>query len=200
MSPFRLAALLVVVSLSLPVDSLAQTELKPRSNAAPSPSVGHAALRSTIRGHERMRARVAIGEQAPDFELDRADGSRLRLRSLRGEWVMLMFVERRESLEVIPAVARVLATVGVRTLGVVWDKAQVLARMYAGRDPGFLPLADPTGEITALYGLLGDATPATPLPGFVLIDPRGAVRLAVLGDELPQDDTARLVLYAVQGN
>lgn len=200
MSRFCMATLLVVVGLSLPVDSLAQTDLKPKVSATPSPSVGHAPARSAMSQRARLRTRVAVGEQAPDFDLDRMDGSRFRLRSLRGEWVMLIFVERRESLTVIPALAKALATAGVRTLGVVWDKARALARMYAGRDPGFVPLADPTGEITALYGLLGDAEPAMPQPGFVLIDPRGAVRLALLGDELPQDDTSRLVLYAVQGN
>lgn len=199
MSRFRMAVILVVAGLVGPTDALAQTDLKPKQNASPSPTVAHAPSRSGLNSRSRIHARVAVGEHAPDFELDRIDGSPFKLSKMRGEWVMMIFVERRESLETVPDIARALATVGVRTLGVTWEKPQSLARQFAGREPGFTPLADPTGEIMALYGLLGDSESSTPQPGFVLVDPRGNIRLALLGDELPGEATSRLVLYAVQG-
>jgi peroxiredoxin len=200
MSRSRLAILLVVAGLLLPERALAQTDLKPKVTPEPSPSVSRPAARGSLSARSRLHTRIAIGEKAPDFELDRRDGTTLKLSRLRGDWVMLIFVERHESLEVVPSIARALSSVGVRTLAVTFDKPHVLARQFAGRTLEFEPLADPTGEITALYGLLGDGEAATPQPGFVLIDPRGRVKLALLGDELPGDDTSRLVLYAVQGD
>jgi peroxiredoxin len=200
MSRSRLAILLIVAGLLLPERALAQTDLKPKVTPAPSPGVTRSSVRNSLSSRSRVHARVAVGERAPDFELDRLEGGTLRLSRLRGEWVMLIFVERHESLEVVPAIARALGSVGVRTLGVTYDRPHVLSRQFAGRELEFEPLADPTGEITALYGLLGDSEAATPQPGFVLVDPRGRVKLALLGDELPGDDTSRLVLYAVQGD
>ena len=177
--------------------ALAQVDLKPRPNAAPSPTVsrppGHSAS-----GRERVTTRVAVGEKAPNFELPRLDGKPIRLSSLRGGWVMLYFVERRESLTVVDPIAHTLAGIGVRTVAVCYDKSQALTRFLRGRVLEYLPLADPTGDIVALYGLL-DGAQGTPRPGFVLIDPHGDVRLALLGQVLPSDDASRLVQYAVQG-
>ena len=36
-------------------------------------------------------------------------------------------------------------------------------------------------------------------PGFVLVDRTGVVRMALLGQSLPLDETARLVRYALTG-
>ena len=75
---------------------------------------------------------------------------------------------------------------------------QAIAKVLNGRDPGYLPLADPTGEIVTLYGLM-DPTRDESQPGFVLVTPRGDVRLALLGHELPSEDASRLVHFAVTG-
>ena len=173
----------------------AQTDLKPRPGVSPLPTVTHAPARSSA-GRERVTSRIALGERAPDFELDQLDGKPLRLSRLRGNWIMLFFVQRRESLDVVQPVARALNDAGVRTLAVCFDKTSALAHRLAGRDLAYTPLADPTGDIVALYGLLeGDQ----PQPGFVLINPRGEVRLALLGHALPGMDAARLVEYSVRG-
>ena len=171
----------------------AQTDLKPRPTATPSPTVQHPQSRTSA-GRERVSSRVAVGERAPDFELDQLDGKPMRLSRQRGDWVMLVFVERRESLQVVEPIARALTTKGVRTMAVCFDKGYVLARHLAGRELPYTALADPTGDIIALYGLMdGDE----PQPGFVLINPRGEVRLALLGHSLPGMDAAQLVEYSV---
>ena len=188
--------LVLLASLLVTGGALAQTDLKPRPGMSPSPTVTHAPGRSTA-GRERVTSRIGVGETAPDFELDQLDGKPLRLSRLHGEWVMLFFVERRESLAVVQPVALALKGQGVRTLAVCFDKSSALAHHLAGRELAYTPLADPTGDIVALYGLLdGDS----PQPGFVLINPRGEVRLALLGRGLPSLDAARLVEYTVGGN
>lgn len=191
-----LVPLLLAASLLLPGGALAQTDIKPRSTSNPSPSVTRAPSRSAS-GRARVTARIAVGEQAPDFSLDKLDGKPLRLSRLRGGWVLVFFVERRESLDVVQPVARAVGEVGVKTLAVCWDKAQALSHHLAGHEQDYTALADPMGDIVALYGLLdGDE----PRPGFVLINPRGVVRLALLGRALPSADASRLVVYAVQGD
>jgi peroxiredoxin len=188
--------LLVLALLLVAGSAPAQSDLKPQSTPPPPPAVSHSPGHS-VAERERVTSRVAVGERAPDFELDQIDGKPLRLSRLHGNWVMLFFVERRESLSVVEPVALALRNRGVRTLAVCFDKSSALAHHLAGHDLAYTPLADPTGDIMALYGLLdGDV----PRPGFVLINPRGEVRLALLGQGLPSGDASRLVEYSVSGN
>jgi peroxiredoxin len=129
---------------------------------------------------------------------DNIDGKPIQLSKLRGDWVMLVFVERRDSLLTLEPMARALKSMNVNTVTVCWDKAQSLKNFLKGRDLGLLALADPTGEIVALYGLLNPLRDQSE-PGFVLINPIGDVRLALLGLDLPNADASRLVEFAVTG-
>lgn len=179
--------------------AVAQTDFKPPPGAKPPmPQTSAKPTHTATPGRGRVTSRVAVGERAPDFELLKLDGTPVRLSRLRGNWVMLYFVERRDSLSSVEPVAKALASIGVRTVAVIFDKAQAVAKVLGGRDPGYMPLADPTGEIVTLYGLM-DATRDESQPGFVLVTPRGDVRLALLGHELPSDDASRLVHFAVTG-
>jgi peroxiredoxin len=153
---------------------------------------------SSTGGKSKVTTGVLIGASAPDFELLRLDGTPLRLSTQRGRWVMVWFVEHRDSLAAVEPVAKSLAASGVRTLAVCYDKSQTLARRLRGLELSYVPLADPTGEIVALYGLL-DLERDTAKPGFVLVDPRGAVKIALLGHQLPGIDAARLVQMSVVG-
>ena len=189
----RLIPWMVVASLLLAASAMAQGDEKPRPPAPPATTLTRTPSHGAV-SHERVTARVAVGERAPDFELDQLDGKPVRLSKCRGDWVMLFFVERRESLSVVEPVARALKARGVRTLAVCFDKVQSLARHLAGKEISYTPLADPTGDIVALYGLLdGDR----PQPGFVLINPRGEVRLVLLGHALPSLDATHLVEYSL---
>ncbi len=190
----------LLLALLITQIAFAQSEFKPRPGATPAPpSTSGKQAHPATPGRGRVSTRVAVGERAPDFELIRLDGKPQRLSGLRGEWVMLYFVERRDSLATVEPVARALDSIGVRTVAVIYDKTQAIAKLLRGRDPGYMPLADPTGEIVALYGLL-DSERDQSQPGFVLITPRGDVRLALLGHELPPADASRLVHFAVVGD
>lgn len=178
--------------------ALAQTEFKPNPSS-PAPSPAHAPGNAAS-GPGRVTMRVAVGEKAPDFELSKIDGKPLRLSTLRGNWVMLWFVPNRDSFTVVEPLAESLEKLGVRTLAVCYDKAQALAQRLHGQTLAYTPLADPTGDIVSLYGLL-DATSAREgvRPGFVLVNPVGDVRMALLGHQLPSEDASRLVELAVVG-
>jgi len=186
-----------LIAASLTSAALAQTEFKSTATTPPPPSGRSAGTSASVRG--RISGRVAVGEAAPDFELTRIDGKPLRLSSLRGSWVMIWFVEDRDSLLTAGPVAAALAKVSVRTLAVCYDKPQVLAQKVRGQELLYVPLADPTGEIVALYGLL-DPVRDVAQPGFVLVNPRGEVRVALLGHQLPSGDASRLVEMAVVGD
>jgi peroxiredoxin len=178
--------------------ALAQTEFKPNQGTPPPPPTrapGNAAS-----GPGRVTTRVAVGESAPDFELTKLDGQPLRLSSLRGNWVLLWFVETRDSLLTAEPLAVSMKKLGVRTLVVCYDKTQSLAKRLHGQTPSYIPLADPTGDIVSLYGLLDSTSSREGVkPGFVLVNPIGDVRMALLGHQLPSGDASRLVQLAVVG-
>ena len=178
--------------------ALAQSEINTPSGSPPPPTTHPQG--SNTSGPGRVSARVAIGESAPDFELSKLDGKPLRLSSLRGNWVMIWFVPNRDSFAVVGPLADSLDKLGVRTLAVCYDKVQALAQRLHGHDLAYTALADPTGDIVSLYGLL-DATSAREgvKPGFVLVNPIGEVRMALLGHQLPSEDASRLVQLAVVG-
>jgi len=178
--------------------ALAQSEFKPNPGAPPPPPVRSSG--SNTSGPGRVSARVAIGEGAPDFELQTLEGKPLRLSSLRGNWVMIWFVQNRDSFAVVEPLAESLSKLGVRTIAVCYDKAQALAQRLKGHELSYTPLADPTGDIVSLYGLLdGSSAREGVKPGFVLVNPAGEVRMALLGHQLPSEDAARLVQLAVGG-
>ena len=178
--------------------ALAQSEFKP-TPSTPAPPTRTPASSNTS-GPGRVSARVAMGESAPDFELSQLDGKSLRLSSLRGRWVMVWFVQNRDSFALVEPLAESLGKLGVRTLAVCYDKTQALSQRLHGKQLSYTPLADPTGDIVSLYGLL-DASSAREgvQPGFVLVNPVGDVRMALLGHQLPASDAARLVELAVVG-
>jgi len=174
--------------------ALAQSEFKPTGHPTSTP----VASESGTGGRGRVSMHVVVGEQAPDFELAKIDGTPLKLSALRGEWVMIWFAESRDSLVSVEPVAASLQKQGVRTLAVCYEKTQTLAHRLKGHDLSYIPLADPTGEIIALYGLLDSQREAVQ-PGFVLVNPHGDVRMALLGHQLPTVDALRLVQLSVEG-
>jgi peroxiredoxin len=191
----HLSVVLALAFLMLPRAAHAQPDPK---QAPPPTSVTRPPSQQSSSSRGRPSTRVAVGEKAPDFEADNIEGKTVQLSKLRGNWVMLVFVERRDSLVTLVPMAKALKSINVNTVAVCWDKAQSLKNFLKGRDLGLMPLADPTGEIVALYGLLNPLSDQS-APGFVLINPIGDVRLALLGLDLPNADASRLVEFAVTG-
>jgi len=182
--------------LAVPASALAQSDTRPVPATPPpaqdaGPTVPHTKL--------HVSGEVYIGERAPDFELDASNGHSLLLSSTRGDWVLLVFDDRKESLHDLKAKADEARSLGVKMIGVCDEKAYVLKGWADREQMPFLLLADPTGEISAMYGLY-DGERSTTGPGFVLVDRGGIVRMALLGQRLPADDILRLARFAVTGS
>lgn len=146
----------------------------------------------------RVSGRIYIGERAPDFELESAEGRAVRLSSLRGDWVLLIFADRKEQIRELRDAVPELRPLGVRVVAVCNEKAHGLATFATREALPFLTLADATGDISGLFGLFDDAHSQT-RPGLFVLDRDGTVRMAMLGQQLPAAEVMRLTQYVVQG-
>ena len=188
----------VLASLSLFVlhgSAAAQTDPKTPTPVAPG-ATGEGV--GTPAGQLDVTGSIAVGEMAPDFDLWGSRNRELRLSRTRGDWVLLAFADRRESLaELAPAHAG-LRQSGVTLLGVCHDKPQTVRQFAEKNQVPFELLSDVTGEVSALYGLY-DTAERRILPGFVIIDRFGTVRTALLGTQIPPDHVVEIVRYSMSG-
>lgn len=139
---------------------------------------------------------VEKGDRAPDFDLPLAGGGKVKLSTLRGQWVVVCFCPKR-SLESLDSLAREVPE-RVIVLGVVPEKVGHLSAWAAQRDTKALLLDDMTGDISALYGAY-DVTRNQPRPGYAIVDPKGVVNRIDIREGLVPADAARAVQYAVTG-
>lgn len=147
----------------------------------------------------RIQSQVYVGEQAPGFELDGSQGRPVRLSHLKGYWILLVFADRRTDLAPLKEIEPDLRRLGVKPYGICADKAHVLKSHAQREQLPVILLSDITGEISQLYGLY-DTRMRQVLPGFVLIDRQGVVRVALLGQRLPFVEMLALVRNSVTGS
>jgi peroxiredoxin len=130
--------------------------------------------------------RIEVGVTAPDFELEGTSTRPVRLSSLRGGWVALMFSERIGPISSLEKITGDMTRMGVRMVVVCHEKARRV-RTTAQRDGlSFLILADASGQVGSLYGLT-EGRVSSMKPGYVLIDARGVVKLNEIGEPLVAD-------------
>jgi len=183
----------LVILVLLPCSAFAQ--IAPR--AAPSrPSISGAAPSASPRVKYPLAGQVWIGERAPDFELDASSGEAVKLSRTRGDWVLLVFADRRRDLSGLLQAQRSLAERGIRVVGVVHEKQQTLMAQAARDGIEELVLADVTGEISGLYGLF-DWERRETRPGFFVLDREGVVKLGVLGQLFPAEETIEMTRFAL---
>ncbi len=188
-----LVPLAVVVAVSfVPPVARAQSKLP----AAPAPPPQPSGESVTPRASGETIARVYPGDRAPDFELEGSNGRSVRLSSLRGDWVALVFSDRATPTGQLQTIERELRLLGARVVAVVREKPQTVQAHADRKDLTFLLLADGTGEVSSLYGLRDSIHPNT-RPGLLILDRRGYVRTTVLGQEVPPDEIVRLVRGAM---
>jgi peroxiredoxin len=141
-------------------------------------------------------ARVYPGDRAPDFELEGSRGRPVRLASLRGDWIALVFADRATSTGDLQSIEHEMRTLGARVVAVVREKTQTV-QSYAQREElTFLLLADATGEVTSLYGMRDSVHPTT-RPGLFVLDRKGIVRTTAIGQQLPPAEIVRLTRGAI---
>lgn len=186
-APFALSLMLACFHPASAQDAPKQT---PRPQQPSMPRTGTSAPQFQA----KISGEAAVGERAPDFELDGSYGKPVRLSSYRGRWVVLVFGDRKETVAPLAAVAANLDSAGIHLLGVCNEKSYFLAAFARQKKFPFPILADVTREISDMYGLY-DSRERFVLPGFIMIGPSGTVRFALLGQTLPPADVARLARY-----
>jgi len=165
----------------------------------PPPLSGPSNVEASSRTGALINGQVFIGERAPDFELDGSRGKPVKLSSMRGDWLLLVFADRKEDLLPMQQCWDDLRPLGVQVLGVCNEKARSLETFSAKNPLPYALLADVTGDIASLYGLF-DRAHSNTRPGFVVLDRAGVVRMAVLGQQLPVGEITRLARFAVTGS
>lgn len=141
------------------------------------------------------------GDRAPDFDLPRLGGGRVRLQELRGKPVLLHFTATwcPYCREEIAAIAAIASEVGERAAVVLVDvkegeeRWRAFGALEAPLDAAVGPivLLDDDGAVSARYAP-PRARPylerdEVPLGGTILIDAEGVVRLYVLADNAQFD-------------
>jgi len=107
---------------------------------------------------------LKVGDEAPDFELEADDGSRVRLSGLRGRTVVLYFYPKdntpgctKEACSFRDSWAAVRAK-GAAVLGVSPDPAGRHAKFKAKYELPFTLLADADKAVMKAYGAFGKKT------------------------------------------
>jgi peroxiredoxin len=191
----RTAALaLAAVTVFAPA-ALAQSESK---STPPPPPSSSSSGSSTPQARVHVFGQVYIGDRAPNFTLDGADGKIVRPSRFRGDWVVMVFADRKEKLAPLSTIHDAMRTLGVQILGVCKEKAHGLQGYTTRQKLPFLLGADWNGEVSAMYGMY-DYERSMISPGFVLVDRDGIVRMALQGHNLPPGQIAALVRYSVTG-
>lgn len=148
-------------------------------------------------GQLRVTGTVHVGQSAPDFTVVSSSGRERTLSRLKGDWLVLVFAEKREDFAALRDIHQQLLEAGLFVYGVCKDKPQRLRSYAESEQLPFELLADPTGEVSSLYGMYDWERRAT-TRGFVVLDRRSVVRLALQGPA-PPEEVASLAHYTVAG-
>jgi peroxiredoxin len=186
--------MLVAVLMTWPLAVLAQKEPvgKPKRPVDPPTQVLSPRKKPVIEGH------VYINDPAQDFVLESAEGASVRLSKLKGDWLVLVFSDRVEPVSGLRQIDGDLKRLGARIVAVCHEKTSRLRSVAQSDSVDFLLLSDITGEIAQIYGLY-DRDRSETQPGFIIIDRRGIVRSAVLGQELPPDQIVQIARAKITG-
>src|SRR5262245_2729909 len=135
-------------------------------------------------GQMRIAGRLYVGDPAPDFELPSSRDRQVTLSHQKGDWLLMVFASDRDDLAEVSGIYDECGAMGVRIFGMCRDNPQSLRSTAQKHNIPFEMLADPTGEISAIYGLY-DALHRTCVPAFVVLDRLGVVKLVVSGQHVP---------------
>jgi peroxiredoxin len=135
-------------------------------------------------------------ETALRIELALAGGGKLKLSTLRGQWVVVSFCPRR-SIDLVDSLARAVPE-GVAVIGIVTEKVGTLSQWVAQHPTKALLLEDARSDIAAVYGAY-DLASGQPRAGYVIVDPTGVVNRIEIATQLAYEEAARAVQYAVTG-
>ena len=186
---------LALALLTAAASAAAQSTGKFPSPQPPPASKGESATSMPTSARKTLGL-IEKGDRAPDFELALAGGGKVKLSTLRGQWVVVSFCPRR-SLDLCDSLARSVPE-GVAVIGIVTEKVGTLSSWVAQHPTKALLLEDARSDIAAVYGAY-DPGRSEPRPGYVIVDPKGVVHRIEIAAQLAPEEAARAVQYAVTG-
>ncbi len=186
-------AIAILMATTLAWATLAAAQEGPKTTPQPpaTSTAGTATPANPSRSGNTIGGAVFVDEMAPDFELDGSLGRLVQPSKLRGDWVVMVFSERREGLQELASIFGPLRRLGAVIVGVCDENARTLQKAHEREPWPFVVAADPSGEVSAMYGVY-DRLHSTTGSGFFVIDRRGVVRLAVIGPPVPPDEILSL--------
>jgi peroxiredoxin len=147
----------------------------------------------------RVAGQLFVGDVAPDFELPSSRDRKVTLSHQRGDWLLMVFASDRDDFRELSSIYQDCSAIGVRMFGMCRDNPQSLRSTAQKLGIPFEMLADPTGEISSIYGLY-DALHRTCVPGFVVLDRKGVVKLVVSGQQVPAREILELTRLTVESS
>lgn len=143
--------------------------------------------------------RLNVGDSAPDFKLQNAQGTWQSLSDFKGQWVVLYFYPKddtpgctteachfRDDMQQINAL-------GAQVVGVSVDTVKSHADFAQKHQLPFALLADSDGKVSAAYGALVDLVVFKMAKRYTfIIDPKGVIA-AVYMDVRPQQHAQEVV-------
>jgi peroxiredoxin len=126
-----------------------------------------------------VAGKAEVGSTAPDFELSKLSGARVRLSDLRGHAVIVTFYASwcnpcRDELPLLNTFARAHSR-SVRVVGVSYKDLRADARsLQRDLKISFPMLFDPSNRVAKVYGVVG-------IPQTFYIDREGVIRYRVFG-------------------
>lgn len=185
---------MLAFALLIPVVAIAQgLDRYPTGNPVPVP-LGHAES-GTLPVPHHMLGTITVGQQAPDFELERATGGKQRLSAMRGGWVALWFGTRTIGIASADTLARALENDAITVVVIAAERTGALRSWLEKHPTRVMLLSDASCDIASEYGAFDLAT-GQAKRGLVVLDESGVVRVAVVGYDLPAADAARMVQIA----
>lgn len=193
--PSRLFALALLAVLAAS-PAVAQQDPKGGTGTGPGTPTGTV---PTPRGSLTIQGRVWVGDRAPDFELLGTGGKPVALGKQRGDWVLLVFARDKALFAELATMAPELGKHGVKVFGIMRERSSSLKAFGERHQVPFELLSDPTGEVSAIYGTY-DVEDSQTMPGYVLLDRRGVVKLSVIGQTFPPEQVFTLVTLTIQAS
>lgn len=144
----------------------------------------------------RIAGQLYVGDPAPDFELPSSRDRKVTLSQQRGDFLLMVFASDRDDFDPVGSIYEDCGAIGVRIFGLCRDNPQSLRSTAQKLGIPFEMLADPTGEISSIYGLY-DGVHRTCVPGFIVLDRKGVVKLMVSGQQVPPKQILELTRLAV---
>jgi len=109
-----------------------------------------------------VSTRLEIGQNAPEFALESADGSKVLLSDLRGHKVVLYFYPAamtpgctKEACDFRDSLSS-LKSAGYTVLGISPDSVEKLERFTQSESLNFTLLSDPDNAVATAYGAFGE--------------------------------------------